>query len=216
MALTKPTSETTNKKQIKEEEILPDKEQLKIKLLDLKNKLEIAKRNMDTLTKSILENTKEFEKWTNQTEDAIKRSETRLKDILKDLITEKSFELIKDYFKKFPDRVKEIERFEQLLSTKEYADWASIKEHTWDDIAEGLVKAIEAMPLVSEKVKKFTKNFKYFIDTSYDISIEFIQWQKLKQFEKDLELYSKAIEMNKVYIKNLLKEIDGLEKKVNE
>ncbi|HOJ43330.1 MAG TPA: hypothetical protein PK800_04360, partial [Syntrophorhabdaceae bacterium] len=74
MALTKPTSETTNKKQIKEEEILPDKEQLKIKLLDLKNKLEIAKRNMDTLTKSILENTKEFEKWTNQTEDAIKRS----------------------------------------------------------------------------------------------------------------------------------------------
>ncbi len=215
-ASTKPTSETTNKKQIKEEEILPDKEQLKIKLLDLKNKLEIAKRNMDTLTKSILENTKEFEKWTNQTEDAIKRSETRLKDILKDLITEKSFELIKDYFKKFPDRVKEIERFEQLLSTKEYADWASIKEHTWDDIAEGLVKAIEAMPLVSEKVKKFTKNFKYFIDTSYDISIEFIQWQKLKQFEKDLELYSKAIEMNKVYIKNLLKEIDGLEKKVNE
>ncbi len=75
MALTKPTSETTNKKQIKEEEILPDKEQLKIKLLDLKNKLEIAKRNMDTLTKSILENTKEFEKWTNQTEDAIKRSD---------------------------------------------------------------------------------------------------------------------------------------------
>jgi len=68
----------------------------------------------------MLENLKEFNEWTNKTEQAIKDSQDRFKEILKDSLTDALFDITLDYFKDIRAKKSEIERFKQLLDVSNY------------------------------------------------------------------------------------------------
>ncbi len=205
---------TEKDKQIKKERLLPDERKLREELADLRHKLELAKTNLDQLTKIIMENTKEFERWREKTERAISSSEARFKEVMLDMIQENIFENIKYEFSKYPNRVKEIEKFQQLLDTKDFTDWASMDPKTWEDIAEGLVKAVNALPGIGDYTKKLTKTLYHLVNTGYDVTTIFIHWKKMKEFEKNLDLYFKAVATQKEYMAKTIKRIKEIEEEL--
>jgi len=196
------------------ESLLPDEKKLREELSDLRHKLYLAKTNLDKLTKGMLENTKEFESWREETEKAISRSEERFKEMMLDIFQDSLFKQLKKYFSKSSDRVKELERFKQLLNTKDYTDWASVEQHTWEDIAEGVVKAINAMPGISDTAQDLVKVTSHLINTGYDVTVVFIHWRKMKEFEKNLDLYYKAVSAQKEYIEKTMKRIKEIEEEL--
>jgi len=215
----KPEEVEKRAEKLKEEKLLPDETKLREELADLKHKLYLAKINLDKLNKGMLENIKEFESWREETEKAILRSEERFKEIMLDLLQDNLFKRLEKHFKKSPKREKEIKRFKDLLATKDFADWASVEDHTFEDLAEGIVKAVNAIPGIEDKIKDLAKVLSHFVNTGLDLKVVFTHWTKMKEFEKNLDLYYKAVSAQKQYIEKCMKrikEIEGELQKLNQ
>jgi hypothetical protein len=203
--------------------IIPDdieKEIIKEEIAKLYKDLEITKNNLNLLNKSMLENLKEFNEWTNKTEQAIKNSQDRFKEILKDSLTDALFDITLDYFKDIPAKKSEIERFKQLLDVEDFAISAYKDEHSWESIAECFVKAVQAWPDIekvsafgiSNQIKNFSKYLYHLVNTGFDVYTIYIQFQKMKELERNIKIYSEAVNKMKKHIDNTNKKIKELQK----
>jgi len=203
--------------------IMPDKKEkeiIKEEIAKLYNDLEVTKNNLDLLNKSMLENLKEFNEWTNNTEQAIKNSQDRFKEILKDSITDALFDITLDYFKDKPSRKAEIERFKQLLDSQDFANSAYKDGHSWESIADCFVKAIQVWPDIqkvptfgiADKIKDFSKYLQHLINTGFDVYTIYIQFQKMKELERNIKIYSEAVNKMKKHIDTTNEKIKELQK----
>jgi len=169
------------------------KEDLSAELKSLQTELSETRAVLLKLNRYIQQNNKLFKEWEDEVEEATKRSEIRAFNLVKDTLSDNFFDFLKVRSGNTPQEIKEIENFEKIISLKDFNDWEDIGRHSWSDIGEKIVSAVENLPL-SDKLLSVVKSTRNIIDSGYDITAYFISWQRIQQGRKNADTYLLAIQ----------------------
>ncbi|MDP8233567.1 MAG: hypothetical protein P9M06_02030, partial [Candidatus Saelkia tenebricola] len=192
------------------EKAIPKKEKLRNELKELQSELNRTRMALMMLNRSVQADSELFKEWQKQAEESINRAQERAQNFIKDNLSDVFFDLLKWKSLNMPVRVKEIERFEELISVKEFADWGQIDKHSWEDIGEGLVLASQNVP-ISAGVKTVVKSMQSIINSGYDITAWFISWRRIQQLEKNSDAYLLAVQKISKQMSSIVSRIKDIE-----
>ena len=192
------------------DEAIPKREKLLGELKELQLALSRTRMALMRLNRSVQADSVLFKEWQDQAEKSIDNAQERAQNFIKDNLSNELFNLLKWKSLNMPKRVKEIERFEELISVKEFADWAQIDKHSWEDIGEGLVSASQNLPL-SAGVQTVVTSMQSIIDSGYDITAWFISWRRIQQLEKNSDAYLLAVQKISKQMNSIVSRIKDIE-----
>jgi len=176
------------------EKAVPKKEKLLNELKDLQSELSRTRMVLMRLNRSVQANNTLFKEWQDEAERAINRAENRAQNFIKDKLSDDFFDLLKWKSQHMPARVKEIEGIEKLISLKGLADWAQIDQHSWEELGNELVSAVQSVPFIGKKVQDIAKSMQHIVNSSYDITAWFVSWRRIQQLEKNSDAYLVAVQ----------------------
>lgn len=189
---------------------LPTREELAQELSGLRSRLDVLKNSLLRLNRSIQMDQGQFAEWEKETQDAVNRSDERLKKAIADKIEERFFGYAEGYYDKSPEKLKALKRVELLLHEGDVYDWADKGEKTWDQVAEGLDLLGGNLPL-SESAKDVLWASKNTIDSAFDIATELVSWRRISQLQKNSDAYLAAVKQSGEQMKQTVGRIREIE-----
>lgn len=152
----------------------------------------------------------QFTEWEKETQDAVDRSDERLKKAIADKIEGKFFDYAESYYDKSPEKLKALKRVELLLNEGNVYDWADKGEQTWGQVGEGFALLAENLPL-SKGAKEVLWASKNTIDSAFDIATELVSWRRISQLQKNSDDYLAAVKKSGEQMKQIVGRIRGIE-----
>ena len=185
------------------ETAIPEREKLLYELSALESELSMTRSILMRLIHNVQSNNVLFKEWQDEAAGAVNRAENRAQDLIQETLSEGFFSLLKWKFKEIPAKVKKIDKFEEIITIKDFSNWSQIDLNNWEEIGKALVSATQELPLGPEfqAVIKSTQNI---IDSSYDITAWFVSWRRIQQLEKNSDAYLIAVQKISKHMKKIV------------
>jgi membrane-associated protease RseP (regulator of RpoE activity) len=191
-------------------EAIPTREEYIEELKNLRRELEATRAALVRLTRSVQADLELRKEWQHEAAAAVNRAEDRAYEFLKDNLSDGLFNLLKWKFRNSPNRVRELEKFENLIATKDFSDWAQIDQHSWEEIGKRLTSAIQSLTL-GPQAQAVVNSVQHIISSAYDITAWFASWHRIQQLDKNTETYLVAVNKTAEHMRKIVKRIKEIQ-----
>jgi hypothetical protein len=189
---------------------LPTREELAQELAGLRFRLDVLKNSLLRLNRSLQMDQGQFSEWEKETQDAVDRSDERLRKAIADRIEGRFFDYAEGYYDQSPEKLKALKQVEVLIKEADVHDWADKGEKTWDQVGEGLALLGDTLP-ISKGSKDILWASKNTIDSAFDIATELAAWQRISQLQKNSDAYLVAVKQSGEQMKQIVGRIRDVE-----
>lgn len=189
---------------------LPTREELAQELAGLRFRLDVLKNSLLRLNRSVQMDQGQFAEWEKETQDAVDRSDERLKKAIEDGIEGRFFDYAEGYYDQAPEKLKAVKQTEVLLKEGNVHDWADKGEKTWDQVGEGLALLGDTLP-ISKGAKDVLWASKNTIDSAFDIATELVSWRRISHLQKNSDAYLVAVSQSGEQMKQIVGRIREVE-----
>lgn len=196
-------------------DMIPSREAYLEKLKTLRAEFDRTTLVLSRLTGYIQKDALLRQQWERQAQEATERAEARAKDVLEGALTDKVFGFLKDTAKDYPDRIRDLEALQSLMTFDDFAEWAKADRHQWEEVGEQLVSLLKDKALGPQAGFVVT-SMQHIINSAYDMTAWFLSWRNIQRLDKSTENYLLAVKKLGDRMKVLHGRIEEIERKLKE
>ena len=127
----------------------------------------------------------------------------------------KLFGLLKDTAKDYPERVRDLEALQSVMTLNDLAEWAKADQHQWEDVAEQFVSLLKDKAL-GPQAGLVVSSMQHIINSAYDMTAWFLSWRNIQRLDKSTDNYLLAVKKLSDRMKVLRGRIEKIERKLKE